>query len=218
MVKIAPSILSCDFANLGDQIRLVEQAGCDLLHIDVMDGRFVDNISFGHVILGAVNRVTDLPLDVHLMILEPEKHVRRFRENGADMISIHTEAVENPLPILREIRSLGALAGAAINPDTQMDGLLGYLHEIDYVLVMGVYPGKSGQRFIESAGPKIETLRKTIDKRGLDVKLEVDGGINPSTVQEVARAGVDIIVAGDAVFKSRDPASAIRELKKLTRM
>ena len=122
MVKIAPSILSCDFANLGEQIRLVEQAGCDLLHIDVMDGRFVDNISFGPVILGAVNRVTDLPLDVHLMIMEPEKHVRKFRENGADMISIHTEAVKDPLPVLREIRSLGALAGAAINPNTGMMG------------------------------------------------------------------------------------------------
>lgn len=218
MVKIAPSILSCDFANLGEQIRLVEQAGCDLLHIDVMDGRFVDNISFGPVILGAVNRVTDLPLDVHLMIMEPEKHVRKFRENGADMISIHTEAVKDPLPVLREIRSLGALAGAAINPNTGMDGIVKYLHEIDFVLVMGVYPGRSGQKFIEAAAPKIGTLRKTINERGLDVKLEVDGGINPSTVQEVARAGVDIIVAGDAIFKSRDPASAIRELKKLTTM
>jgi ribulose-phosphate 3-epimerase len=218
LVKIAPSILSCDFANLGEEIKLVEQAGCDLLHIDVMDGRFVDNISFGPVILGAVNRITDLPLDVHLMIVEPEKQLRIFRESGADMISVHTEAVRDPVPVLKEIRSLGALAGAAINPDTAMDGVAGFLEEIDYVLVMGVYPGRSGQKFLESAAPKIRTLRRTIDERGLGVKLEVDGGINPSTVQEVAKAGVDIIVAGDAIFKSRDPGSAIRELKKLTTM
>jgi ribulose-phosphate 3-epimerase len=218
LVKIAPSILSCDFANLGEQIRLVEQAGCDLLHIDVMDGRFVENISFGHSLLVTVDRVTDLPLDVHLMVMEPEKHVKRFRESGADMISIHTEAVGDALPVLREIRSLGALAGAAINPDTGTDGIAKYLDEIDYVLVMSVYPGRSGQRFIGSAAPKIRSLRKMIDERGLRVRLEVDGGINPSTVQDVARAGVDIIVAGDAIFKSPDPASAIKELKKLTTM
>lgn len=218
MVKIAPSILSCDFSNLGEQIRLVERAGCDLLHVDVMDGQFVKNISFGHIVLGAVNRISDLPLDVHLMIVEPEKQIERFRENGADMISIHTEAVKNPVPVLRKIRALGSLAGAAINPDTGMDGVIRYLEEIDYVLVMGVYPGRSGQKFIQSAGPKIRKLRETIDKKNLDVKLEVDGGINPSTVQDVARAGVDIIVAGDAIFKSPDPVSAIRELKKLTTM
>lgn len=183
-----------------------------------MDGQFVENISFGHIVVGAVNRITDLPLDVHLMIVEPENQIEKFRENGADMISIHTEAVTDPVPVLRQIRDLGALAGAAINPDTKMDGVVRHLEEVDYILVMGVYPGRSGQKFIESAGPRIRTLRKTIDEKKLEVKLEVDGGINPSTVQEVARAGVDIIVAGDAIFKSPDPASAIRELKKLTTM
>lgn len=217
-MKIAPSILSCDFSNLAEQIKLVERAGCDLLHIDVMDGQFVDNISFGHIILGAVDQITDLPLDVHLMVVEPEKQIDRFRENGADMISVHTEAMEEPLHILRDIRDMGALAGVAINPSTGVDSIMDLLDEVDYVLVMGVYPGRSGQKFIESAGPKIERLREAIDERDLSVKLEVDGGINPSTVQYVARAGVDIIVAGDAIFKSHDPASAIAELKKLTTM
>ncbi|MFQ5905382.1 MAG: ribulose-phosphate 3-epimerase [bacterium] len=216
MVEIAPSILSADFSNLSEQILTVEQAGCDLLHVDVMDGRFVDNITFGPLIVDAVNGITNLPLDVHLMIVEPEKQIRSIREAGADMISIHVEAVIDPVPVVREIRSLGALAGVAINPSTDVQGVLPFLAETDYVLVMGVYPGRSGQKFIDSAGTKIETLRRTIDDNNLEIRLEVDGGINPSTVQLVARAGVDIIVAGDAVFKSPDPASAIAELRKLT--
>jgi ribulose-phosphate 3-epimerase len=216
LVEIAPSILSCDFLRLSEQIAQVERGGCDLLHVDVMDGQFVDNISFGHIILGAIDSITDLRLDVHLMVEDPEKQIEKMRASGADMISVHTEAVREPVAVLRRIRGLGAKAGIALNPDTRAEAVTGLLRHTDYILVMGVHPGSSGQKFIESTGPKIQTLRKLIDERGLDVKLEVDGGINPSTVQFVARAGVDIIVAGDAIFKSPDPASAISELKKLT--
>ena len=216
MVEIAPSILSADFSNLTEQITVVERSGCDLLHIDVMDGQFVENITFGPMIVDAVNRITDLPLDVHLMIVKPERQIEKFILTGADMISIHAEAVQEPVSVLRDIRKLGALAGVAINPDTDVEGILTLLSEADYVLVMSVYPGKAGQKFIDSVGQKIVTLRREIDDNNLDVKVEVDGGINPSTVQLVARAGVDIIVAGDAVFKSPDPASAIAELRKLT--
>lgn len=216
MVEIAPSILSADFSNLTEQITVVERSGCDLLHIDVMDGQFVENITFGPMIVDAVNRITDLPLDVHLMIVKPERQIEKFILTGADMISIHAEAVQEPVSVLRDIRRLGALAGVAINPDTDVEGILTLLSEADYVLVMSVYPGKAGQKFIDSVGQKIVTLRREIDDNNLDVKVEVDGGINPSTVQLVARAGVDIIVAGDAVFKSPDPASAIAELRKLT--
>jgi ribulose-phosphate 3-epimerase len=201
---------------LSEQIAQVERGGCDLLHVDVMDGQFVDNISFGHIILGAIDSITDLRLDVHLMVEDPEKQIEKMRASGADMISVHTEAVREPVAVLRRIRGLGAKAGIALNPDTRAEAVTGLLRHTDYILVMGVHPGSSGQKFIESTGPKIQTLRKLIDERGLDVKLEVDGGINPSTVQFVARAGVDIIVAGDAIFKSPDPASAISELKKLT--
>lgn len=215
MVEIAPSILSADFSNLTRQIAIVERAGCDLLHIDVMDGQFVENITFGPVIVDAANRITELPLDVHLMILKPERQIEKFVEAGADMISIHMEAVEEPVGVLRNIRRLGALAGVAFNPDTEVEGILRLLDEIDYILVMGVYPGRAGQKFIDSVGQKIETLREAIDDNNLDVKVEVDGGINPSTVQLVARAGVDIIVAGDAVFRSPDPGAAIAELRKL---
>ncbi|TET45665.1 ribulose-phosphate 3-epimerase [candidate division TA06 bacterium] len=216
MVEIAPSILSADFSNLTEQITVVERAGCDLLHIDVMDGQFVENITFGPLIVDAANRISDLPLDVHLMIVEPERQIEKFIQTGADIISIHVEAVQEPVSVLRDIRRLGALAGVALNPDTEVEGVLTLLGEIDLILVMSVYPGMGGQRFIDSVGQKIETLRKAIDDSNLDVKVEVDGGINPSTVQLVARAGVDIIVAGDAVFRSPDPASAIAELRKLT--
>ena len=216
MVEIAPSILSADFSNLTEQITAVERAGCDLLHMDVMDGQFVENITFGPMIVDAANRITDLPLDVHLMIVKPERQIEKFVLTGADMISIHMEAVQEPVSVLRDIRRLGALAGVAINPDTKVEGILTLLDEVDYILVMSVYPGRAGQKFIDSVRQKIETLRKAIDDNDLDVKVEVDGGINPNTVQLVARAGVDIIVAGDAVFRSPDPASAIAELRKLT--
>ncbi len=202
--------------NLGEQIAQVERAGCDLLHIDVMDGQFVENITFGHIILGAIDRITDLPLDVHLMVANPEKQVEKMRASGADMISVHAEAVSDPVGLLERIRECGAKAGMALNPETRVEAVTGLLRHVDYVLVMGVHPGSSGQKFIESTGPKIETLRKLIDGNGLRVRLEVDGGINPGTVQFVARAGVDIIVAGDAIFKSPDPAAAISELRKLT--
>lgn len=216
MVAIAPSILSADFSNLREQIMLVEKAGCDMLHVDVMDGQFVENITFGPLLVDAANKATDLLLDVHLMIIQPERQIEKFIASGADMVSIHLEVVRRPVGILRDIRRLGVLAGVAINPETDVDGVMDLLDEIDFAMVMSVHPGKSGQKFIESTVTKIETLRKAIDGRKLNVKLEVDGGINPNTIQLVARAGADIIVAGDAVFGSADPASAIAELRKLT--
>ena len=214
-LRIAPSILSADFARLGDELRAIETAAADLVHVDVMDGRFVPNITIGPVVVQAVRASTKLPLDVHLMIVEPDRYLEAFARAGADVISVHAEAVPDLRPVLRQIRALGKRAAVAVNPASPLDGLPELLPELDMVLIMSVNPGFSGQHFMESVVPKIRTLRAEIDRRGLKVDIEVDGGIAPATAPAVIAAGADILVAGSAVFgaQGKDYRAAIAALR-----
>jgi ribulose-phosphate 3-epimerase len=214
-LRIAPSILSADFSRLADELRAIETGRADLVHVDVMDGRFVPNITIGPVVVQAVRASTKLPLDVHLMIVEPHRYVEAFARAGADMISVHAEAVPDLAPVLRQIRALGKRAAVAVNPASPLDGLLELLPELDMVLLMTVNPGFSGQKFMADVVPKIRTLRAEIDRRGLAVDIEVDGGIAPATAPAVVAAGADILVAGSAVFGApgKDYAGAIAALR-----
>lgn len=200
MARIAPSILSADFTRLGEQVRAAEDAGAGLIHIDVMDGRFVPNITMGPLVVQAVRRVTRLPLDVHLMIVEPERHVARFAEAGADWISVHVEAGPHLHRTLMTIHELGCRAGVAINPHTPAAALSEVMHMIDLVNVMTVNPGFGGQSFLAETLPKIERLRAMIVASGRDIDIEVDGGINTQTVAAVVQAGANVLVAGSSVF------------------
>lgn len=200
MARIAPSILSADFARLGEQVRAAEDAGAGLIHIDVMDGRFVPNITMGPLVVQAVRRVTRLPLDVHLMIVEPERHVARFAEAGADWISVHVEAGPHLHRTLMTIHELGCRAGVAINPHTPAAALSEVMHMIELVNVMTVNPGFGGQSFLAETLPKIERLRAMIVASGRDIDIEVDGGINTQTVAAVVQAGANVLVAGSSVF------------------
>lgn len=200
MARIAPSILSADFTRLGEQVRAAEDAGAGLIHIDVMDGRFVPNITMGPLVVQAVRRVTRLPLDVHLMIVEPERHVARFAEAGADWISVHVEAGPHLHRTLMTIHELGCRAGVAINPHTPAAALSEVMHMIDLVNVMTVNPGFGGQSFLTETLPKIERLRAMIVASGRDIDIEVDGGINTQTVAAVVQAGANVLVAGSSVF------------------
>ncbi len=214
MVKIAPSILSADFARLGDEIRAIEAGGADYVHIDVMDGHFVPNITIGPLIVDAVRKVTDLPLDVHLMIENPDLYIADFAKAGADIITVHQEAVPHLHRTIQLIRSLGKKAGVSINPATPVSSLEVILEDIDLVLVMSVNPGFGGQSFIESGLSKIEALRREIDRRGLAVEIEVDGGVKLDNIATIARAGADVLVAGSAVFGTDDYAATISGLKE----
>lgn len=209
---VAPSLLSCDFAKLGEEIRRVEQAGARLLHLDIMDGHFVPNLSFGLPVVEAVRRSTDLPLDVHLMISEPARYVRRFREAGADLLTVHIEVLDNPRPLLTEIRNLGAAAGISLNPPTAVETLDGCLDLCDLVLVMSVMPGFGGQAFEPAAMEKLRRLRASA---GSDVLLSVDGGVNLDTVGPCAEAGADLFVAGSALFSQDNYGRFIREMTGL---
>jgi ribulose-phosphate 3-epimerase len=203
-IRIAPSILSADFANLGDELKAVEDAGADLIHVDVMDGRFVPNITIGPLIVEAVKRSTKLPLDVHLMIVEPEKYLQDFRNAGADVISVHVEASPHLHRTLAEIRRMGAKASAVLNPHTPPDMLDWVLGDLDMVLVMSVNPGFGGQKFIQGVLPKLTALRRAADEKGArELSLEIDGGISVDTIAQAARAGADTFVAGSAVFGAR---------------
>src|SRR6056297_672408 len=213
MMKIAPSILSADFSRLGEEIRAIDQAGADYVHIDVMDGHFVPNITIGPLVVDAVRRVTDLPLDVHLMIEHPDRYVGDFAKAGADLIVVHVEAGVHLHRTIQLIRSLGKKAGVSLNPATPASSLEMILAEIDLVLVMSVNPGFGGQGFIPSSLDKIAALRKEIDRRGLQVELEVDGGVKPENIAEIAAAGADVFVAGSAVFGTPDYAATLRALK-----
>jgi ribulose-phosphate 3-epimerase len=197
---IAPSILSADFGRLDEEVRAVEAAGADWIHVDVMDGRFVPNITIGPVVVEAVRRATKLPVDVHLMIVEPERYVGDFRKAGADRISVHVETSPHLHRTLQHIRSLGALAGVVLDPHTPEDAIRYVLGDLDLVLVMSVNPGFGGQSFIPSALPKLRALRDAIDAAGYDVALEVDGGVSPTTAASVVAAGARVLVAGSAVF------------------
>jgi ribulose-phosphate 3-epimerase len=214
-LRIAPSILSADFAHLAEELKAIADGGADLVHVDVMDGRFVPNITIGPVVVAAVRASTTLPIDAHLMIVEPDRYVEAFAQAGADLISVHLEAATDLAATLGKIRALGKRAAVAVNPESPLDAVLPLLPALDMVLVMSVHPGFSGQRFIEAAVPKIRTLRAEIDRRGLDVAIEVDGGIAPATAPVVVEAGAEILVAGNAVFKApgRDYAGAIAALR-----
>ncbi len=214
MKKIAPSILSADFARLGEEIRSVEAAGADYIHVDVMDGRFVPNITIGPLVVEAARRATSLPLDVHLMIAEPDRYVPAFAEAGADLVVVHAEAALHLHRTVQLIRSLGRKAGVALNPATPLDCLEYVLEELDLVLLMTVNPGFGGQSFIEACLPKIQALRGMLDRRGLETELEVDGGVKTDNIDRISHAGADVFVAGSAVFGSGDYVSTIAELRR----
>jgi len=216
MIQIAPSILSADFTRLGAEIATVEKAGASILHVDVMDGRFVPNITVGLPVVKALAGVTQLPIDAHLMIVEPGQYADKFAKAGARMVSIHIEADPNAHRTLSSIRAAGALAGIVINPGTSLHALDEVIKFVDYVLVMSVNPGFGGQEFIPESLDKVRRLRKMIDERGLKVRIEIDGGVNADNIAEVTSAGAEIIVAGSAIFGAPDPAVALRQMREAT--
>ncbi len=216
-IRIAPSILAADFSALRDELASIEAAGADWVHVDVMDGRFVPNITIGPFVVDAVRRCTALPLDVHLMIVEPERYVADFVRAGASTLGIHVETCPHLHRSVAQIREAGARAAVVLNPATPASSVEPVLGDVDQVLVMTVNPGFGGQKFIESTLPKIETLRRWIDERDLDVDLEVDGGVGPETIARVARAGANVFVAGTAVFGAPDRAAAIAALRRAAR-
>jgi ribulose-phosphate 3-epimerase len=214
MKKIAPSILSADFSRLGDEVRAVAAAGADYIHVDVMDGHFVPNITIGPLVVEAVRKVTTLPLDVHLMIADPDKYIADFAAAGADIIVVHAEATNHLHRTIQLIKSLGKRAGVSLNPATPLQTLDYILGDLDLVLLMTVNPGFGGQSFIEACLPKIHALRAMLDDRGCEAELEVDGGVKTSNIGAIAHAGADVFVAGSAVFGSSDYTATITELKK----
>jgi ribulose-phosphate 3-epimerase len=208
--KLAPSILSADFRALGKEVAAVTEAGADYIHVDVMDGHFVPNITIGPLVVEAVRRSTDLPLDVHLMIDEPDRYLEDFVRAGANLISVHVEVLPHLHRTLQRIRELGVRPGVTLNPSTPLATIEHVLEQVDMVLIMTVNPGFGGQQFIRAMMPKISALRKMLDDRGLAVDLEVDGGINTETIGEVARAGANVFVAGSAVFSTADYGETLR--------
>ena len=211
--KIAPSILSADFSRLGDEIRAVEEAGADYIHVDVMDGHFVPNITIGSPVVAAIRKVTKLPLDVHLMISEPDRYIADFAKAGSDIITVHAEACVHLHRTVHFIKEQGKMAGVSLNPSTPLCLLDNILEDIDLILLMTVNPGFGGQKFIKTMLPKIAEMRKILDKKGLKAELMVDGGVTLENIAEISRAGADSFVAGSAVFGSKDYKGTIRELK-----
>lgn len=213
-IKVAPSILSADFSRLGEEIQAVEAAGADIIHVDVMDGHFVPNITIGPLIVEAARKSTKLPLDVHLMIANPELFIDAFAKAGADYITVHVETALHLNRLLQSIREhKGVKAAVSLNPATPLASLDAILPDLDMVLIMSVNPGFGGQSFIPSAIDKIRQLRKRIDELGLKIDIEVDGGVKPGNAAEIAAAGADILVAGSAVFGAKDYAAAIRGIR-----
>ncbi len=214
-IRIAPSILSADFGRLAEEVRAIEAAGADWIHVDVMDGRFVPNITIGPPVVRALRKATKLPLDVHLMIVEPEKYVEAFADAGADTILVHAEACVHLHRTLEQIHSLGKRAGAVLNPHTHESALDYVMGVLDQVLVMSVNPGFGGQSFIEAVLPKVERIAAMVKTSGREIDIEIDGGINDKTIARAAKAGVNVFVAGNAVFTDPSYEVAIGRLRKL---
>lgn len=216
MVKIAPSILSGNFLNLGPDIVMVNE-NADLIHIDVMDGSLVPNISFGFPVMEAIAKAVTVPMDVHLMIVNPDKYVERFIKCGASLVSFHLEAADqsgkDPKEIINLIKGLGAKAGLAVNPDIPIERLFPYIEDVDFFLLMSVFAGFGGQKFIEDSIGRVKTLKAEMDRRGVVKDIEVDGGVSSANAHILADAGATMLVAGSSVFKAEDPAKAIAELR-----
>ncbi|MCM3713149.1 ribulose-phosphate 3-epimerase [Halalkalibacter oceani] len=213
MIKIAPSILSANFAKLGQEVKEVEQGGADYIHVDVMDGHFVPNITIGPLIVDALRPVTSLPLDVHLMIENPDLYIPQFAKAGADIISVHAEACPHLHRTVHLIKEQGKKAGVVLNPATPVTMIEPILADLDLVLLMTVNPGFGGQSFIESVLPKIEQVATLVNEQGLDVEIEVDGGVNQETAKRCIAAGANVLVAGSAIYNKQDRAAAIAEIR-----
>ncbi|WP_341322645.1 ribulose-phosphate 3-epimerase [Solibacillus sp. FSL H8-0523] len=214
MIKIAPSILAADFAKLGQEVKEVEAAGAELIHIDVMDGHFVPNISFGAIALEAIRPLSTLPMDVHLMIENPDQYIEQFAKAGADYITVHVEACRHLHRTIQLIRSFGVKPGVVLNPHTPIESIQHVLEDVDMVLFMTVNPGFGGQKFIESVVPKVAALSTIIKERSLNIEIEIDGGINAKTIVPCAKAGATIFVAGSAIYGKEDRAQALQEIKQ----
>ena len=213
-VQIAPSILAADFAALGAAVEAAERGGADLIHVDVMDGHFVPNITIGVPVVRSLKRIATVPLDVHLMITDPDRYLEAFREAGASMISVHVEVLPHLHRTVQAIKALGARAGVVLNPATPVTSLERIAGDVDFVLVMSVNPGFGGQAFIESSLGKLRQARSMIDARGLNVRLEIDGGVKIDNIGRIAAAGADTFVAGSAIFGSADYAKTVTMMRK----
>jgi len=213
MVKIAPSILSADFSKLGEEILAVEKGGADYIHIDVMDGHFVPNITIGPLIVEAIRPITKLPLDVHLMIENPDQYIEAFAKAGADYITVHVEACRHLHRTIQNIKSFGIKAGVVLNPATPVESIQHIIGEIDMVLLMSVNPGFGGQKFIPEVLPKIRKVKEMAEQKGVDMEIEIDGGVNPETAKLCMEAGANVLVAGSAIYNQEDYAEAISMIR-----
>ncbi len=212
MTLIAPSMLAADFLNLEKDVEMVNN-NADLFHLDIMDGVFVPNISYGFPIVEAIAKLATKPLDAHLMIVDPEKYVERFSKAGAAMISFHLNATSDPGDVLRLIRNCGAKAGLAINPDIPVESLYPYLKNLDYIVLMSVFAGFGGQKFIEATYDRLRTLKAEAERQGVDIQIQVDGGVSPANSAALVECGADILVAGSAVFKAENPAEVVTAMR-----
>jgi len=215
MAKIAPSLLSADFANLKDEIKKIENGGADYLHLDVMDGNFVPNITFGAPVIKKLRKITKLPFDVHLMIEKPERYIKDFVDAGADILTIHQEATLHLHRTIQEIKSYGIKAGVSLNPATPLESLEYVLDDVDLILIMTVNPGFGGQSFIKAMIDKIKRLRKIIDERNLNIVLQVDGGVKLENAKDILSFGADLLVVGSDIFESKDIENRTKEFKQL---
>lgn len=212
MVQIAPSMLAADFLHLEKDVEVVNEHA-DLFHLDIMDGVFVPNLSYGFPVVEAIAKIAKKPLDTHLMIIEPEKYVERFVKAGSAMVSFHVNATKDPDKVLSQIKSLGAKAGLVINPDLPVESLFPYLKNCDFVMLMSVFAGFGGQKFIEDTYSRVEALKAEIQAQGLNIPIEVDGGVSAANAAALVKAGAEILVAGSAVFKAEDPAAVIAQMR-----